>query len=85
MIMIKIGDSIVNENAFICMKLRLDKHIEEAVYSISAYWNDGEDVSSSIVHTFSVPLSDDKLSSKKINSEFRIAYRNMEWQTYDTA
>ena len=85
MILFRIGDSIVNENAFICMKLRLDDYRGDATYKVDAYWNDGEDVNSTTVHTFAVPRSNNKLTKKKIDAEFRTAYKNIEWQTYATA
>ena len=85
MVLVKIGDAIINENSFICMKLKLDNYVGDALYKVDAYWNDGEDVVSTTVHTFNVPHSNDKLTKKKIDAEFRVAYENIEWQTYATA
>ena len=85
MVMVKIGDSIINENAFIEIKLRLKKYDTEATYIFQAYWYDGEEVCSAAVHTFTVPIAEtEKTMKDKVDAEFKVAYNNIKWNEFST-
>ena len=85
MVMLRLGDSIVNENALIEIKVALRAHDDRAKYEFKAYWHDGEEVCSVVVHDFEVSIEEEKqVVRDKIDVEFRVVFNKIKWKEYAT-
>ena len=83
MVMLKIGDALVNEQMFISIELDVHGTKEEVVYAYEATWNAGQvDAARCKIYSFTWVRTDGAATKEMIDNGFKDAMAAIRWDEF---